>query len=266
MVSFKKLFNSSVFIIAFFPTSVALADEASEKEGLRIAEERKARDRGWNNTVADTVMILRNAQGQESERDMRVKTLEVQGDGDKALTIFDSPKDVSGTAFLSISHPIEADEQWIYLPAVKRVKRIASRNKSGPFMASEFAFEDLTSFEVEKYQYDLLREEQYKDMPVYVVEQVPQDDFSGYTKQILWIDKEHYRVHKVEFYDKKGDHLKTLDFENYKLYEGEYWRPLESLMFNEQTKKSTDLITEKLEFGVGLDESDFDKNSLRRAR
>ncbi|MCU7555600.1 outer membrane lipoprotein-sorting protein [Alteromonas sp. ASW11-19] len=244
----------------------AHADAASEEAGLKVAKERKARDQGWDNSVAETLMILRNAQGQESTRDMRVKTLEVDGDGDKALTIFDSPRDVSGTAFLSISHTTDADEQWIYLPALKRVKRIASRNKSGPFMASEFAFEDLTSFEVEKYSYDLLREETYEEMPVYVLEQKPQDEFSGYSRQVLWIDKQHYRVHRVDFYDKKGELLKTLEFEDYKLFKDTYWRPMTSLMYNVQTRKSTDLITKSLEFGVGLEDSDFDKNSLRRAR
>nr|WP_220272499.1 outer membrane lipoprotein-sorting protein [Alteromonas aestuariivivens] len=241
------------------------ADDA-QTEGLRIAQERKARDRGWDNSVAEMTMILRNAQGQEATRDMRVNTLEVRDDGDKALTIFDSPKDVSGTAFLSFSHASEPDEQWIYLPALKRVKRIASRNKSGPFMGSEFAFEDMTSFEVEKFSYRFIRDDQFNGDDVYVIEQVPQDEFSGYSRQLVWIDKAHYRVRKAEFFDRKGAALKILEFEDYELYIGKYWRPKTSYMFNLQTNKSTKLVTHSLEFKVGLDESDFDKNSLRRAR
>ncbi|QJR81948.1 outer membrane lipoprotein-sorting protein [Alteromonas pelagimontana] len=251
-------------VLAF--TSPVFADEKSEKEGLRIAKERKARDRGWENTVAEMTMILRNAQGQEAERKMRVKTLEVQDDGDKALTVFDSPRDVSGTAFLSFSHAQEPDEQWIYLPALKRVKRIASRNKSGPFMGSEFAFEDMTSFEVGKFTYDYLREDVYQGDKVYVIEQTPQDEFSGYSKQIVWIDQSEYRVRKVEFFDRKGDALKTLEFKDYKLYEDKFWRPLRSFMYNQQTQKSTELVTHTLSFGEDLEESDFDNNSLRRAR
>lgn len=245
---------------------LASSDQASEEEGLRIAKERKERDEGWNSSHADMTMVLRNAQGQAAEREMRVRTLEVDNDGDKALTVFDSPRDVSGTAFLSVSHALEPDEQWIYLPALKRVKRIASRNKSGPFMSSEFAFEDMSSFEVEKYKYDFIREEQFEGDDVFVVEQVPQDDFSGYSRQLVWVDKQHYRVRKVEFYDKKNDLLKTLEFEDYTLYKDKFWRPLRSYMHNVQTQKSTEMITHKLTFDVGLDESDFDKNSLRRAR
>ncbi|NMH59087.1 outer membrane lipoprotein-sorting protein [Alteromonas ponticola] len=262
----KHKWLGSLITCAILVTPVVNADEESEKEGLRIATERKESDRGWDNSLADMSMILRNAQGQESERRMRVKTLEVQEDGDKALTIFDSPRDVSGTAFLSFSHSKEPDEQWIYLPALKRVKRIASQNKSGPFMGSEFAFEDMTSFEVDKFTYDFLRDDTYQGDEVYVISQVPQDDYSGYSKQIVWIDKEHYRVRKVEFFDKKGDLLKTLEFEDYTLFDDEFWRPLKSFMYNVQTQKSTELITHELEFDAGLEDTDFDENSLRRAR
>ncbi len=78
------------------------------------------------------LMVLRNKQGEESVREIRIKNLEMENDGDKSLTVFDKPRDVKGTAFLSFSHPVGADDQWLYLPALKRVKRIASRNKSGP--------------------------------------------------------------------------------------------------------------------------------------
>lgn len=82
-------------------------------------------------SIATMEMILKNAQGESSTRLMRLKSLEVEGDGDKGLTIFDQPRDVTGTAFLNHSHTIGADDQWLYLPALKRVKRISSRNKSG---------------------------------------------------------------------------------------------------------------------------------------
>ena len=265
MRQLRKLSLASLALSVVLTTPV-IADEASEKEGLRIATARKDVNRGWENTVASITMTLRNAQGQEAQREMRVKTLEVPTDGDKALTIFDSPRDLSGTAFLSFSHVDAPDEQWIFLPAVKRVRRFSTSNKSGPFLGSEYAFEDMTSFEIPKFSYDLLREDKYQGDDVYVLEQTPMDEYSGYSKQILWIDKEHYRPRKVEFFDRKGEALKVLEFEDYKLFEGEFWRPLRSFMYNLQTQKSTELVTHKLEFGTELEESDFDSNSLRRAR
>ncbi|WP_395344637.1 outer membrane lipoprotein-sorting protein [Ningiella sp. W23] len=252
----------SVAVLTFAPA--AFADDAAR--GLEIATEVKNRDRGWVDTSADMEMILRSPDGRESVRQIRVKTLEVDDDGDKSLTIFDAPRDVEGTAFLSFSHIEGPDDQWIYLPAVKRVKRIATRNKSGPFMGSEFAFEDMVSFEVEKFTFKYLRDEQLDGRDMYVVEQVPVDEFSGYSKQIVWVDKEHYRLEQTEFYDRKGALLKVLSLDDYQQYEGQYWRALRADMDNMQTGKSTTLLTSDLRFKEGLDTKDFDKNALRRAK
>lgn len=239
---------------------------ADPQRGLEIAKMRKAVDKGWGDTQADMRMILRNAQGQESERKIRVKALEVENDGDKALTIFDQPRDVSGTAFLSFSKTVGADDQWIYLPALKRVKRINSRNKSGPFMGSEFAFEDMTSFEIEKYSFNYLGDETINGRDVHVVEQVPVDEYSGYTRQKVWIDKEHYYGVKMEFYDRKDALLKTLELTDWRLHLDKFWRAYTSEMYNEQTGKSTLLIVDDFRFDTGLKERDFNSNKLRNAR
>jgi len=254
LLSFSLIINTS-----------ALAQSAQEK-GLAIAKERKARDLGWSDSVADTSMILRSPRGEETERKMRVKSLEVTTDGDKGLTIFDQPLDVKGTAFLNFSHPLEADDQWMYLPKLKKVKRIQSKNKSGPFMGSEFAFEDMSSFEIEKFRFNYLRDEQTQGMDCFVVEQVPIEEDSGYSKTITWVDKQHYRAIKVEYYDRKDSLLKILTMHDYRLYLDKYWRPMELRMDNRQNGKSTDLITHSLEFKTGLSDNDFDKDSLMRAR
>lgn len=250
-----------MLIFAVFSLSVS----ASPEKGLEIAKEMKQRDEGWIDSKADMQMILRSPDGRESVREIRIQTLEIEDNGDKALTIFDQPRDIAGTAFLSFSNIVGPDDQWIYLPAVKRVKRIATRNKSGPFMGSEFAFEDMTSFEIEKFEFNYLRDETFKGMEVFVVEQRPTDEYSGYTRQLVWIDKEHYRPHKVEFYDRKNALLKVLNMVDYEQYEDKYWRAKRSDMDNVQTGKSTTLLVKDIKFKEGLDEKDFDKNALRRA-
>lgn len=243
-----------------------LAGLSPEEQGLAIAKERKARDLGWQDSVSVVTMTLRNSQGEESLREMRMKSLEVVDDGDKGLTIFDTPKDVKGTAFLNFSHVDKSDDQWLYLPALKRVKRISSRNKSGPFMGSEFAYEDLSSFEIEKYSFKFLAEETLNGVDCYKVEQIPTDKNSGYTRQVAWLDKEHFRGQKVDFYDRKKSLLKTLTFSDYKLYLDKYWRPMQMNMVNHQTQKSTELKTVSLDFKTGLKDSDFNKATLKRAR
>lgn len=239
---------------------------AAEDQGLAIAQEIKLRDEGWIDMTASMNMVLRNKNGQESVREIRMKVLEVANDGDKSLSIFDRPKDVKGTAFLSFSHTSGADDQWLYLPALKRVKRIASRNKSGPFMGSEFSFEDLSSFEIGKYNYKFIKEEACSIGRCFVVEQYPTDKNSGYTKRIVWVDKAEYRMLKTEFYDRKNSLLKTLTTENHQQYKDKFWRPSLIKMVNHQSKKSTDLTYNQYTFGNGLSDSDFNQNTLKRAR
>jgi len=240
--------------------------ETPEEQGLAIAQEADSRDSGYKNYTNDVKMVLQNKQGQESIREIRSKTLEVDGDGDKSLTIFDKPRDVKGTALLSFTHKEGADDQWLYLPALKRVKRIASDNKSGPFMGSEFAYEDITSQEVEKYTYKFIKDDNLDNMDVFIFERYPVDKKSGYTRQIIWMDKENYKERKIEYYDRKNSLLKTLVFADYNLYLDKHYRAHDMFMQNHQTGKSTRLLQSNYDFEVELSDRDFDKNSLKRAR
>ena len=259
----SKIFASLLLLSCF--QGISFAETAQEK-GLAIAIESDKRNTGWQDSTADMTMTLRNKRGEESVRALRVKSLEVEADGDKSMTIFDQPKDVRGTALLTFSHKTDADDQWLFLPALKRVKRIASKNKSGPFMGSEFAFEDLSSQEVEKYTYEYLKDEACAELTCFVVKRFPSDKNSGYTSQVAWIDQTEYRVHKIEFFDRKKSLLKTLVSSNYMQYLGEFWRPEKMAMQNHQTGKSTDLIWTNYQFKTGLEDGDFTKNSLKRAR
>ena len=254
--------------VASGPSAEALEDRAltPEERGLEIAMDWDRRDSGFGDQLAALTMVLRNRHGQESTREIRTRTLEVEGDGDKSLVIFDRPRDVEGTAFLTFSHATGSDDQWLYLPALKRVKRIATNNKSGPFMGSEFSYEDISSQEVEEYTYRFLRDEALDGLQTHVVESVPVDENSGYSKLVTWHDVEHLRPLRVDFYDRKGELLKTLTYEGYRQYEDRYWRADRFRMLNHQTGKSTDLEWRDYEFGTGLTDRDFDQNTLKRVR
>jgi outer membrane lipoprotein-sorting protein len=258
-----RTISALLLLYLFLPTAFA---ETPAERGLAIAREADRRDQGWGDSSASLTMILRNAQGDESRRLLRVRNLEVEGDGDKSLNIFDEPLDVKGTAFLTFSHKTGPDDQWLYLPSLARVKRIASRNKSGPFMGSEFAYEDISSDEVEKYTYKYLRDEIHEGMDCFVMERYPVDPHSGYTRQVVWIDKAEYRPQQVVFYDRKDALLKTLRFLDYRQYLDQYWRADRFQMENHQTGKSTELLWSEYRFRQGLTERDFDQNALRRAR
>ncbi|MBT2971828.1 MAG: outer membrane lipoprotein-sorting protein [gamma proteobacterium symbiont of Ctena orbiculata] len=255
----------SVSLLLLLTPALTLAMTAEER-GLEIATEIEARDTGFHDFKATMSMLLRNKHGEESLRDMRNQTLEVENDGDKTLVVFDEPRDVKGTALLSFSHKVGDDDQWLYLPALKRVKRIASRNKSGPFMGSEFAYEDISSQEVEKYTYKFIEESEYEGTPCFLIERYPVDPNSGYTRQQVWVDQERYIALKIDYYDRKNAPLKTLVFRGYRQYLDQYWRADEMFMENHQTGKSTLLTWKEYNFRTGLTDGDFNKNSLKRAR
>lgn len=260
-----RKFLLALFLPAMLWTLPGMAASPEEK-GLAIIREMDRRDTGFGDSVADMVMTLKNKQGRKSTRHLRLKILEVTGDGDRSLSVFDQPRDIKGTAMLTYSHSLKPDDQWMYLPALKRVKRISSRNKSGPFMGSEFAFEDLGSQEVEKYGYRWLRDEAWHNLPCFVVERLPAYPHSGYTRQVVWIDKEAYRSQKIDYYDRKNTLLKTQTFSGYRQFLGRYWRAHDMNIMNHQTGKSTHLAWKKIRFRTGLKEKDFDRNSLKRAR
>jgi len=262
----KKISSIFIILILSFNAPAALSDKVAEEKGMEIAIEADKRDTGWGDQTASMKMGLRNRHGDKSTREMHNKSLEVKADGDKTLIVFDRPRDVKGTAFLSFTHAIKPDDQWIYLPALKRVKRISSSNKSGPFMGSEFAYEDISSQEVEKYTYKYIKDDVYEGRPVFILERFPQYKNSGYTRMISWLDSETYSPLKIDFYDRKNALLKTLTYHGYKQYMDKFWRPDRMEMVNHVTGKGTTLIWADYKFANGLTDRDFNKNSLKRAR
>jgi len=244
--------------------------QSAEAKGLAIAQESDRRDLGWGDFSSSGEMILRDSAGNESRRIFKGLNLERANpaEGDWSVIVFDSPRDIKGTATLTHSKVEPADDdQWIFLPAVKRVKRISSSNRTGKFVSSEFSFEDLGSQEVDDNTYKWLRDESCPGQPsltCHVVESYTKNARSGYSKRITWTDTTEYRQWKVDFYNRRGDLEKTLTASGFQQYLGKFWRPASLLMQNHQTGKSTTLNFPKYQFNAGLKESDFNAQRLPR--
>lgn len=267
-IRLKTLLLFTVLLIILSSSIASLcADEMVEK-GYQLSQRSDQSDRGFTSSVAQLKMVLRNATGAESSRVLKISTLEIadQNFGDKSLVLFSSPRDINGTALLSHAKILDPDDQWLYLPALKRVKRISSANKSGPFVGSEFAFEDFTANELNKYNYRWLRTEPCGEMTCDVIERFPRYENSGYTRQIAWVDQSVYQIRQLDFYDRKDSLLKTLLFKDYRHHHNAYWRAHHLHMKNHQTEKSTDLLYSDYQFKTGLTERDFVKGILKRIR
>ncbi|MDP3847856.1 MAG: outer membrane lipoprotein-sorting protein [Pseudomonas sp.] len=222
--------------------------------------------RGYGDVQMQLEMTLISPSGETANRSLRVRSREADAGTDQTLMTFDTPRDLAGSGLLSHNRASGEDEQWLYLPAVKRIKQIGARNKSGPFMGSEFAFEDIVTPFWQKFHYQSLTEESLDGLPCFTLERIPNDSYSGYTRQRLWIDKEQYLIRRIEYFDRKNALLKTYNATDFQQYAGQYWRPGQMLMVNQQTGKQTRLQWRDFSFHGGLSERDFSQNALLRVR
>lgn len=244
------------------------SDNANQAKGREIATEAWERDRGFGDFGANIKLTIIKDDGKRVPRKLRTRTLETDS-GDKSLSIFDKPNDVKGLVRLTYAHENGQDDQWLYIPGRKRVKRISVVNDATPFMGTEFAFEDLGTQrpeEVLSFDYNYLHDEACGEQQCFVMERVPLNPYSGYSKQRVWIDKDHYRVQKIDYYDKQDRFLKTLTYESYQQFEGRYWRPGTMLMTNHLNGRKTLVEWSKYRFGNGYRSSDFKPGSLDRIR
>lgn len=237
----------------------------ADPRGDEIAQAADRQLHGHGDSDARLTMTLISARGETATRELRVRSRE-QGATERTLMVFETPRDVAGTALLTESGPAGEDQQWLYLPAVKRVKQIGARNRSGPFMASEFAFEDIATPWWQKYEHRYLRDEKCGELDCHVLERLPRDADSGYARQTVWLDRADKLVRRIEFFDRNGKPLKTYTATGFQRHQGRFWRPAEMLMVHAQSGRQTRLSWSGYRFGLGLPESDFNQNALQRVK
>jgi outer membrane lipoprotein-sorting protein len=267
----KTLLAASALVLSVVSASHAkTADEltssgSADQKGAGIAAELGARGAGYKDLVGDVEMTLRDAGGSEATRRFRVKVLEKPAAdvGDQSLIVFDAPADVKGTAVLSHAKPTGEDEQWLYLPSGKRTKRIASGNRTGSFVGSEFTFEDLTGNDGRKYAWKLLGQKACGTAPsCFDLEATPKDASSAYSKRVLHVETGEMRIQSIDFYDRRGTLAKTLAYDDYKKVDGRFWRAQIWTMKNVQSGKSTVIKFTSMKLGTGLGASDFAPSKL----
>lgn len=229
---------------------------------LEIAKKSYEAISGYESSLSKTTMILKSAEGEENIRKMEIKKLEGES-GDKSLITFLYPLDIKDTKLLSYEKIGEDDEQWLYLPALKRVKRISSSNKSGSFMASEFSYEDIASQNYERYTYaPEVITVRFENSDYLKITRFPKDTNSGYSKQIVYIEPATYLPKFGEYYDKQERLLKEVNFLEYVMIDGVY-RVKRMLMKNVQTQKSSLLVWDEDQIHMPLGESDFSQRALK---
>lgn len=263
MIKFCLLLDKDNYMLKIFSTLLLSCTLLFSLSHYQVAKKSQDTMSGFEDSVSHMQMELVNAAGDSKVRTMKMQVLEGESE-DKSLMEFLTPADVKGTKFLNYEHTDRDDDQWLYLPALKRVKRIASKNKSGSFMGSEFAYEDLSASNVDKYSYEdaeaqTLNLDGHK---VYKSIAKPRSKYSGYTKLISYIDTKSFLVIKIEYFDRKQELYKVADFLEYKKFDNVY-RPVKVKMSNLQNSKSTLLVWSDEKIKNGLKERDFHKRHLK---
>ncbi len=216
-------------------------------------------------------MILVNDKGQRRERKSvnRVK-LHANGVDSKFLVKFSSPADINGTAFLQIEHSEGEDDLWIYLPALKKSRRLVANNKKDSFVGSDFSYGDVLLPKVNLYRHSLTGSEAIEGHDCFVVESIPADDAvkanSGYGKKITWVRKDNFLETRVEYFDLAGRPLKTQLATDHQLIDPDAnkWIPLYREMTNHRTGHKTILKFENIKTGMEISEDLFSTRYLER--
>jgi len=235
--------------------------------GEAIVQKARANASGFHDMTNRLQMVLVNEKGERTEREMLVKAM-VEKDGTAhSLSIFTAPQRERGIALLTKTSPGDGDEQWLYLPSTKRLKRITGENRSSSFRGSEFTFEDLSNQNINLYTFKKVGEEACGKLTCYVVDRFPKPGMdTSYSKTRLWIDEEHFRPMKADFYNKDGKMFKTMQAYDYSLYDNKFWKPGKVVMTNHEDGRSTELNSLELKINTGLHPRDFSELAVRSWR
>ncbi len=236
--------------------------QAAEMTGRDVMEKQKELHK-VKSEIGDEIMLLVDKDGNKEKRNVKRYAKEVGDDLYRYLVVFLSPADIKGTALLTWEQEDRENDQWLYLPAQKKMQRIAKGSKKNYFMGTDFTYEDMEPEDLKTFNYTILRTEKLKlrknVSECYVIEAIPVNDKkkreSGYSKRIMWIEKEHLYTLKVEFYDRRSRLQKVQT--NYKMenVSGTVWRAKQTLM--DQLRRKHKTVTSIKDRKINVDLKDL---------
>jgi outer membrane lipoprotein-sorting protein len=251
----------TIILMAVLFMTVILS--AQEITGMQVIENVYNRPTG-EDQEADLTMTLINSRGDKRVREIK-QYLKDFGDMEKKIMFFVSPADVRNTSFMNWSYDKAGkdDDQWIYLPALKKVKRISSDSKSDYFMGSDFTYDDLGDRHPSSDTHKILREEIIDGEDCYVVESIPKEEEYMYSKTITWIIKDKWIGKKKEFYDEDEELLKTLTVKEVEKIK-DYFVITISEMHNVQKDHTTKMELKNVKIDTGIADNKFTERIMKR--
>ena len=254
--------NLKITSIAIAILMIASFSADAQLTGRQIVDKAYNLPTGKDKTSILT-MTLTNKQGKQRVRKIKQFSKDM-GTVEKSIMYFQSPADVKNTSFMNWTYDNDkADDQWIYLPALKKTKRISSDSKSDYFMGSDFTYDDLGDRKLDDDTHKLLKSETIGGKACYVVESISKDEDYMYTKTITWINKANFVGVKKEFYDEDEDLLKILTIKKYQKMEG-FWVITNSEMKNVQKNHKTSMVLTNVQINTGVSDTKFTERMMMR--
>lgn len=242
----------------------ALADPSAEE----IMQKNLLATKVLDSTTRSTFRLI-NAAGQQRVRETDGQTKLIPGTTDnRRLVNFLNPADVRGTKTLLIEHSAADDDMWIYLPAMKKVRRLVASNKKDSFVGTDFSYGDVIGHKVEDWNHKVVRQEKVDGRDCYVVESTPKRpevaDNTGYSRRLSWVDKESYVALRGEIYDQSGELLKRVSAQDVELVDptNHRYQPMKLTSENVQTGHKTVIEFADFKANVGVSDALFAARSL----
>jgi hypothetical protein len=266
----RKHVLTALSIASFLLLPALSSAEEAPLTGRQIMDLVDARDDG-DRGVQDMRMILIDKNGSQRKRAIRAYRMDV-GEDKHTIMFFLAPADVKDTGFLTYDYddPEKDDDQWLYLPALKKTKRIASGDKSGSFMGSDFTYADMTDRNLDYYDYELLKEDELDGVPVWIVQAIPNTekeiDETGYVKQVVFVRQDNHVVVRAKNWLKKGGRNKYFDVKKLEQIDG-IWTPTEMHMTTKKGKKTlhkTVLVADNVKYNQPMDDDQFSVRQLEK--
>ncbi len=248
--------------VLFAAGSLVFAQTAEE-----IAKKNHDLPDGKTNT-ATAVLTLIDKNGKTRTREVAEYGMK-EGTTKKKVMVFRSPKDVAGVSYLNFEYPDNPDgsardsDSWLYLPAMKKVRRVSGSSKDDDFQGTDFTYDDIGDRSLGKDTFALLGEEPVGEVPCWIVEYTAKDKNAKISRRVLWIGKDNYVLYKGEYYDKANKLKKTLACEGIRQIKG-YWVIDKMTMTNVQSKHSTVYETKDHQFDIPIDANYFTVSALER--
>jgi len=228
-------------------------------------------DAAKNRVTSDTVssrsrMVITAKDGSTTER--LIDQYSKDGpNGSRTIIVFQNPANVAGTRFLTMDNGQGGTDQWIYLPSLGRVRRIAASESGGNFMGTDFSYDDISSMDRDMTldTHTLTREEMLNGKPCYVVQSVPKDSSYQYSKTFTWVDKESYLIYKAEMYNRRNEVVKIMEMSNFKDVQGRL-SPLQTKISTVSAGTSTTIFMEIMKYDDPIPEGVFTTAYLETGR